>query len=123
MDGAQLLDCGGGRYDTGGGDWFQLHRIDDDHALLVGYDSEDHETFFGAAVSYFDEEEETDLLAGAPDWWVDLVRERHPGAVSEDAEFDPISIVCGWDGRRWTKAVGAPPPVLLVSVLDPDEEA
>lgn len=119
---AELLDPADGRYVSGGGDWFQLHRIDENHALLVVCDVEDTETYFGAAVSYFAAEEETDLLAGVPRWWVDLVHERHPGALSVDAGFDPITIVCGWDGRGWTKAVGAPPPVLLDSFLDPDDE-
>ena len=37
--------------------------------------------------------------------------------------FDPVTIVCGWDGLLWTKAVGAPDPVLLHHFLDPGEDA
>ena len=112
-----------GRYVAdGSGDWFQLRRIDAEHALLVGWDAEDTETFFGAAVAYFSASEETDLLAGAPEWGADLVRTRHADALSTDAGFDPINIVCGWDGRQWTKAIGAPDLVLLYQFLEPDEE-
>ena len=67
LAGAEFLDEHDGRFVAdGSGDWFQLHRVDADHALLVGWDAEDTETFFGAAVSYFSASEETDLLAGAP---------------------------------------------------------
>lgn len=123
LAGAELLDERDGRYVAGGGDWFQLHRVDADHALLVGCDVEDTETFFAAAVSFFTADDETDLLAAVPEWWTDLVRTRHPGAFSTDAGFDPITIVCGWDGRGWTKAVGAPDPVLLHHFLEPDDDA
>jgi hypothetical protein len=121
LAGAESLDERDGRHVGGGGDWFQLHRVDADHALLVGCDVEDTETFFGAAVSHFAAEDETDLLAGVPGWWADLVRTRHPGAFSTGTGFDPVNIVCGWDGRRWTKAIGAPDPVLLYYFLEPGD--
>lgn len=123
LAGAELLDERDGRYVAGGGDWFQLHRADADHALLVGCDVEDTETFFGAAVPYFGASDETDLLAGVPGWWADLVRTRHAGAFLTDTGFDPINILCGWDGRGWTKAIGAPDPVLLHHFLEPDDDA
>lgn len=123
LAGAELLDERDGRYVAGGGDWFQLHHVDAEHALLVGCDVEDTETFFGAAVQYFDAEDETDLLAAVPGWWTDLVRTRHAGAFTTDTGFDPITIVCGWDGRQWTKAIGAPDPLLLYHFLEPDEDA
>jgi hypothetical protein len=126
LAGAELLDEHdelAGRYVAGGGDWFQLHREGADHALLVGCDVEDTETFFGAAVPRFGADEETDLLAAVPEWWADLVRSRHSGAFSTDTGFDPINVVCGWDGRQWTKAIGAPDPVLLYHFLEPDEDA
>ncbi|MBB4908724.1 hypothetical protein [Actinophytocola algeriensis] len=123
LAGAELLDECDGRYVAGGGDWFQLHRVDAEHALLVGCDVEDTETFFAAAVAYFGANYETDLLAAVPEWWSDLVRTRHSGAFSTGTGFDPINIVCGWDGRGWTKAIGAPGPVLLYHFLEPDEEA
>jgi hypothetical protein len=124
LAGAELLDESDGRYVAGGGDWFQLHRVDAEHALLVGYDVEDTETRFAAAVTLFLGSDETDLLAGVPQWWTELVRTRHSGAFSTDtAEFDPINLLCGWDGRQWTKAVGAPSPVLLYDFLEDDEDA
>ncbi|MDU0291159.1 hypothetical protein [Saccharothrix longispora] len=49
LAGAELLDEDDGRYVAGGGDWFRLHRVDADRALLVGCDLEDTETFFAAA--------------------------------------------------------------------------
>ncbi|HEY5784593.1 MAG TPA: hypothetical protein VIT65_07445 [Microlunatus sp.] len=122
LAGAELLDEHDGRHVADGvGDWFRLHRVDADHALLVGCDVEDTETRFGAAVSRFGAHDETDLLAGAPEWWAELVRTRHPGAFSTDAGFDPITIVCGWDGHHWTKAIGAPDPGLLYDYLEPDD--
>lgn len=123
LAGAELLDERDGRYEAGGGDWFQLHRVDAEHALLVGCDVEDTETRFGAAVASFAAEDETDLLAGVPPWWTDLVHERHAGAFTTATGFDPITIVCGWDGRQWTKAVGAPDPVLLYHFLEPGDDA
>ncbi|MGB3438652.1 MAG: hypothetical protein WBA97_07840 [Actinophytocola sp.] len=123
LAGAEPLDERDGRYVGPGGDWFQLHRVDADHALLVGNDVEDTETFFAAAVTWSSAEDETDLLAAVPEWWSDLVHTRHPGAFSTDTGYDPVNIVCGWDGRQWTKAVGAPDPVLLYHFLEPDEDA
>ena len=111
-----------GRYVAGGGDWFQLHRVDAEHALFVGCDVEDTETYFAAAARYFGAAYETDLLAGVPEWWSDLVHTRHPGAFTTETGFDPINILCGWDGRQWTKAIGAPDPVLLDYFLNPDED-
>jgi hypothetical protein len=123
LAGADMLDEHGGRYVSGGGDWFQLHRVDAEHALLVGFDVDDTETRFAAAVHWLAANDETDLLAGVPGWWADLVRTRHSGAFSTDSGYDPITIVCGWDGRGWTKAVGAPGPGLLYDFLEPDDDA
>jgi hypothetical protein len=122
LAGADLLDEHDGRYVAGGGDWFQLHRVDADHALLVGCDVEDTETYFAAAVAYFGADYETDLLAGVPGWWSDLVHTRHPGAFTTETGFEPVNILCGWDGRQWTKAIGAPDPVLLYHFLEPEDD-
>jgi len=122
LAGAEMLDEHDGRHVGPGGDWFQLHRADAEHALLVGNDIEDTETFFAAAVAWFGKDDETDLLAGVPEWWVDLVHTRHPGAFLTDTGYDPINLVFGWDGRQWTKAIGAPDPALLFHFLEPDED-
>ena len=122
LAGAEMLDELEGRYVAGGGDWFQLHHVDADHALLVGCDVEDTETFFGADVQTFGADDETDLLAAVPEWWADLVRTRHAGAFTTGAGFDPITVVCGWDGRQWAKAIGAPDPALLYHFLESDED-
>ncbi|MEU8802791.1 hypothetical protein [Spirillospora sp. NPDC048819] len=87
--------------------------------LLVGFDVEDGETKFGGAA----DEVETDLLAGAPGWWAEIVRTRHPGAFLDGAESDPITLVCGWDGKNWTKAIGAPDATLVAQCLELDEDA
>ncbi|OLF09710.1 hypothetical protein BLA60_18140 [Actinophytocola xinjiangensis] len=121
LAGADMLDEHHGRYVTGGGDWFQLHRLDADRALLVGCDVEDTETFFAAGMAMFGGDDETDLLAGVPKWWGDLLHTRHPGAFTTDDRFDPVNVVFGWDGHRWTKAIGAPDPGLLHHFLDPDD--
>lgn len=123
LAGAEYLDERDGRYVSAGGDWFQLHRVDADHALFVSNDIEDTETYFAAAVAYFGKEDETDVLAGVPEWWRDLLHTRHPGAFLTGAGFDPVNTVCGWDGRGWTKAVGAPGPELLYHFLEPDDDA
>jgi hypothetical protein len=123
LAGAELMYEHEGRYIAdGSGDWFQLHRVDADRALLVGFDVEDTETRFAAAVTWLAANDETDLLAGVPEWWADLVRTRHAGAFSTDTGYDPITLVCGWDGRQWTKAIGAPDPALLYYFLEPDED-
>jgi hypothetical protein len=122
LAGAELRDEGNGRYSGYGGDWFQLHRVDADHALLVGNDIEDTESYFAAAVAYFGAAYETDVLADVPGWWTELVHSRHPGAFTTDAGFDPINMVFGWDGRVWTKAVGAPSSALLYYFLEPGDD-
>lgn len=121
LAGAELLDERDGRYVAGGGDWFRLHRLAADRALLVSCDVEDTESYFAAAATVFGADEETDVLAGVPRWWTEIVHTRHPGAFSTGADFDPVNVVCGWDGRQWTKAIGAPGPGLLYHFLEPDD--
>ncbi|MFT7839538.1 proteophosphoglycan 5 [Saccharothrix sp. BKS2] len=60
-------------YDDGGGNWADLVHVDADRAVLLGHDHEYSETYHGRAAEYFGEPE-TDLLAGAPDWWAAPVR-------------------------------------------------
>lgn len=82
-------------YHDGGGNWACLRFQDQGRAVLVGYDHEYSETCFGAAAEYFDEEE-TDLLADAPEWWsLDL----------DPSPFgDWIGFIYGWDGQTWQRA-------------------
>ncbi|OZC02794.1 hypothetical protein [Rubricoccus marinus] len=87
-------------YHDGGGNWATLRFHDASRAVLFGHDHEYSETYFGAAAEYFGEEE-TDLLAGAPDWW--------------SADLDPspsgewIGFIYGWDGSTWRRAPYAKP--------------
>ena len=83
------------RYHDGGGNWAYLRFQPGGRAVLLGNDHEYTDTYYGAAAAYFGEEE-TDILAGAPDWW--------------SANLDPapggewVGFVYGWDGQRWQRA-------------------
>ncbi len=82
-------------YHDGGGNWACLRFIDKDKAVLFGNDHEYSETYFGEAAEYFGEEE-TDLLAGAPDWWrIDLT-------ILPIGDW--VGFIYGWDGRKWQRA-------------------
>lgn len=97
------------RVETAGGDVLDLHLRPDGTALLLGSNDDDATTYFRQSALYF-EEPETDLLAGAPPWWDELLEQFHDGlrgpAVEARAEW--VTFLYGWDGIRWTKAVGAP---------------
>ncbi len=67
----------------------------DNQAIFVGHDHEYSETYFGESAKYF-EEEETNLLASAPDWW------RFNLSPLPFGEW--IGFVYGWDGESWRKA-------------------
>ncbi|MFD6856012.1 hypothetical protein ACFWCF_01485 [Rhodococcus sp. NPDC060090] len=86
-------------YDDGGGNWVDLRWVDDQRAVLVGYDHEYSETYFDAAAEYF-ECDATDILAGAPDWWSETIadylqRQRDKG--------EWIGFVYGFENGRWTR--------------------
>ncbi|PLZ21285.1 hypothetical protein CBP21_04695 [Fischerella thermalis WC246] len=55
-------------YHNGGCNWASLRFVERDKIRFVGNDHEYSETYFREAAEYF-QEEETDLLKGAPDWW------------------------------------------------------
>jgi hypothetical protein len=81
-------------YDDAGGNWAELVLIDGDRAVLFGHDHEYSETYFRDSATYF-EEEETDLLAGAPDWWDDAL------------PIDPdrwVGFVYGFENSTWKRA-------------------
>ncbi|PMB18095.1 proteophosphoglycan 5 [Fischerella thermalis] len=82
-------------YHDGGGNWASLRFVERDKILLVGNDHEYSETYFREAAEYF-QEEETDLLKGAPDWW---------GSKLDPSPFGEwIGFVYGWDGCKWQRA-------------------
>ncbi|NUT95721.1 MAG: proteophosphoglycan 5 [Saccharothrix sp.] len=83
-------------YDDGGGNWADLHHVGGGRAILLGHDHEYSETYYATAAEYF-EEEETDLLAGAPDWWSPPVR-----AVIGEGKW--IGFVYGFEDGRWWRA-------------------
>jgi hypothetical protein len=97
------------RVETAGGDTLDLHLRPDGTALLLGRNDDDTTTYFRGAADYF-EEPETDLLAGAPPWWGEVLEQFHDGLRGPEVEAraEWVTFLHGWDGRRWTKAVGAP---------------
>ncbi|MEU8706301.1 proteophosphoglycan 5 [Streptomyces sp. NPDC048565] len=85
-------------YDDGDGSWADLHRLGGGRAVLLGQDRHDSETFYAEASDFF-EEEETDLLTGAPEWWEPAVRRVRD---SEQQLF--LGFVYGFDGSGWYRA-------------------
>ncbi|MFD3608286.1 proteophosphoglycan 5 [Streptomyces atroolivaceus] len=83
-------------YDDGHGSWADLHHLDEGRAVLLGQDRNDSETFYAEASDFY-EEKETDLLAGAPEWWEPPVRR-----VRESELF--LGFVYGFDGNAWYRA-------------------
>ena len=84
-------------FDDGGGNWADLHHVEGGRAVLVGHDHEYSETYYAEAATYFGEEE-TDLLAGAPEWWEPPVRAAGAGPNAW------IGFVYGFDGTTWRRA-------------------
>lgn len=82
-------------YHDGGGNWACLRFLAKNQVVLVGHDHEYSETYFREAAQYF-EEEQTDLLAGAPDWWG---KDLNPKPFGEW-----IGFVYGWDGAQWQRS-------------------
>ena len=82
-------------YHDGGGNWVILRFLGQGRAVLLGNDHEYSQTYFGAAATYFGEEE-TDLLKDAPAWWREAL---DPSPLGEW-----IGFVYGWDGTAWHRA-------------------
>ena len=80
-------------FDDGGGNWADLHHAGDGRAVLIGHDHEYSETYFAEAAAYFGEPE-TDLLAGAPEWWA-------PPARAACGRGNWVGFVYGFDGATW----------------------
>ena len=83
-------------YDDGGGNWADLHHVGAGRAVLVGHDHEYSDTYFAAAAEYF-QEPETDLLAGAPDWWAP------PARAALDRGLW-VGFVYGYENGVWRRA-------------------
>jgi hypothetical protein len=83
-------------FDDSGGNWLDLHHLGAGRAVLIGHDHEYSETYYGPAAEEFGEDE-TDLLAGAPDWWRPVVRQ------TLDAE-QYVGFVYGFDADGWKRA-------------------
>lgn len=81
-------------YDDAGGNWADLVLLDEGRAVMFGHDHEYSETYYREAAAYF-QEEETDLLAEAPDSW---------GAVLPTGDDYWIGFVYGFDGTSWSRA-------------------
>lgn len=82
-------------YHDGGGNWACLRFQHGGRVVMLGHDHEYSETYYGEAAEYF-QEEETDLLAAAPDWWA---ADLNPQPLGEWLGF-----VYGWDGLQWQRA-------------------
>ena len=82
-------------FHDGGGNWACLRLKQKDQLVLLGHDHEYSETYFGEAAAYF-EEPETDLLAGAPDWWSFNLDPQPYG--------EWVGFVYGWNGQAWQRA-------------------
>ena len=82
-------------YDDGGGNWVELHHAGGGRAVLVGHDHEYSDTYFGPAAEASGEEE-TDLLAGAPDWWA-------PPVQAQVAADQWVGFAYGFDGTSWAR--------------------
>jgi len=76
------------QFHDGGGNWAILRKIDENQFVLIGHDHEYSETYFREAAEYF-QEEETDLLLNAPEWWSN---DLGTGAFEN------------WDGLTWKRA-------------------
>ncbi|WP_033318799.1 hypothetical protein [Streptomyces yerevanensis] len=83
-------------FDDSGGNWLDLHHLGAGRAVLVGHDHEYSQTYYGAAAEYFDEEE-TDLLADAPDWWQPVVQRTLDTGLY-------VGFVYGFDTDGWRRA-------------------
>jgi hypothetical protein len=83
-------------FDDGGGNWADLHHVGAGRAVLIGHDHEYSDTYWATAAEYF-QEEETDLLAGAPDWWAP------PARAALDRGLW-VGFVYGYSDGTWRRA-------------------
>lgn len=82
-------------YHDGGGNWACIRFFERGRAVLLGHDHEYSETYFREAAVYFGEEE-TDLLAFAPEWWSQNLDPKPFG--------EWLGFIYGWDGDQWQRA-------------------
>ena len=83
-------------FDDGGGNWADLYHVGAGRAVLIGHDHEYSDTYWATAAEYF-QEEETDLLAGAPAWW------EPPARAALDRGLW-VGFVYGYSGGTWRRA-------------------
>jgi hypothetical protein len=83
-------------YDDAGGNWADLVHVGAGRVVLIGHDHEYSDTYYAQAAAFFDEPE-TDLLAGAPEWWAPPVR----AAATADSW---VGFAYGFDGAAWWRA-------------------
>ncbi|MFJ6635773.1 proteophosphoglycan 5 [Streptomyces sp. NPDC091376] len=83
-------------FDDSGGNWAEVHHLGTGRAVLIGYDHEYSETYYGPAAEEFGEGE-TDVLAEAPDWWRPVVERML-------AEKQYVGFVYGFAGGGWKRA-------------------
>ncbi|WP_230687071.1 hypothetical protein [Catellatospora vulcania] len=82
-------------FDDWGGNWAELHHDGGGRVVMVGNDHEYSETHYGPFAQMFSEPE-TDLLAGAPQWWAPYARQVIAGG-------ERLGFVYGFDGA-WRRA-------------------
>ena len=90
-------------YDDGAGNWTDLHHLDDGRAVLLGNDQEVSDTTYTGPDEPLSDDQ-TDLLAGAPDWWETAVREAMGGFDGHSSDLAYLGFVYGFDGDVWQRA-------------------
>lgn len=83
-------------FDDGGGNWADLTLLPDGRAVLYGRDHEYSDTYYGPHAQAAGQPA-TDILAGAPDWWLASIPPVEAG------DYGP-GFIYGFDGERWQRA-------------------
>lgn len=93
-------------------------REDGTALLLVFNEDDDVGTYFRQWAIALGEPE-TDLLAGAPAWWDEILHERYHGLWGERVEREAfyVTAIYGYDADGWARAVGCPDETNLLRAL------
>nr|WP_179282737.1 hypothetical protein [Rhodococcus sp. 15-1154-1] len=121
--GSGAVNGGTWHYDDGGGNWAALRIADASaggssgisRAVLVGYDHEYSETYFGAAAEYFGEPA-TDLLRGLPAWTGDVVAD-YIADIQRSGMW--LGFVYVFEHGRWSRAEYSVPDGFVMLNLPP----